>query len=60
VSIRLQPEDDAPRSIAGESDGAAARWSLDRGVLFWTVIAVIDPVVAGIALILWLHQLRKR
>jgi hypothetical protein len=60
VSIRLQPADDAPRSTAGESDGAAARWSLDRGVFFWAVITLIDPVVAGIALILWLHQLRKR
>jgi hypothetical protein len=60
VSIRSQQVGDAPPSVAGESDGAAARWTLDRGVFFWAVITIIDPVVAGIALILWLHQLRKR
>jgi hypothetical protein len=42
-----------------ESDGPAARWSLERGWFYWTVITIIDPIVALSAAWLWLRARRK-
>jgi len=42
-----------------ENDGAAARWSLKRGPFCWCVIALMDPLVALIALLIRIHPARK-
>jgi hypothetical protein len=48
------------RANDDESDGPAARWSHKRGFFYWTVIAIMDPIVALIAAWLWVKTPRER
>jgi hypothetical protein len=45
---------------AGESDGAASRWELERNWFFWAVVTFMNPPAVAIALLLWARELRDR